>query len=432
MTRLMRQTLLTSIAAASALLLLLFLANRELTRDPVRPDDLGELAAWLSHHPADWLAASAITDRSLDSALPLGRRVALWRSSHMLAAHLAPLRTNPTAGFVRAGLFHWYELGAAERRAVLAAAAPLLRDPAIFAALHRPLWELTHDLGYLQRSAPPTINALSMLRELAVSSGNFDAYRNLRAAMREGRMNEFRAKRSTVTVAELMAILPQPITESDEPLVRAILEEIDRRPFDLQTFDLQNRGGRVEELALYAIRHDVKPLTALAPLIEHVGKLTNPTRARLALALGDRNAAMRVELTTGMVNAAEWGPYLLERASFEEREGQPALAARYRLRATVADRPAVNVWTNVCGVAELCSSVFRIHDGPLHFRASVVQSDQIAPYLEVYLDDKLVMEGEVRDGKTFAVDAAPGPHRTEVRLVNRTMRNGAQRRVRLS
>ena len=427
MTRTMRQTLLTSVAAASALLFLLFLANRDLALDAIRPDDLGELAGWLSHHPADWLAASAITDRSLDSALPLQRRVALWRSSHMLAAHLAPLRTNPTAGFVRAGLFHWYELGTAERRAVLAAAAPLLRDPAIFAALHRPLWELTHDLGYLQRSAPPTINALTMLRELAVSGGNFGAYRNLRAALRDGRMNEFRAKRATATVAELIDILPQPITESDEPLVRAILEEIDRRPFDLQTM-----GGRVEELALYAIRHDVKPLTALAPLVEHDDTLTTHPRARLALALGDRNAAMRVELTTAMVNAAEWVPYLLERAAFEERQGQPALAARYRLRATVAERPAVNVWTNVCGVAELCTSVFRIHDGPLKFKVSVVQSDQTAPYVEVYLDDKLVMEGEVLDGKTFDIEAAPGPHRTEVRLVNRTMRNGAQRRVRLS
>jgi hypothetical protein len=173
-------------------------------------------------------------------------------------------------------------------------------------------------------------------------------------------------------------------------------------------------------------------LTALAPFVDRVGNLTNPTRARLALALGDRDAAMRVELTTAIVNAAEWIPYLLERAAFEERNGQPALAARYRLRATVADGPAANVWTNTCGAAELCSTVFRIHDGPLQFRASVAQSDEIPPYLEVYLDDVLVMEGEVRDEKTFAVDAAPGPHRTEVRLVNRTMRNGTQRRVRLS
>jgi hypothetical protein len=427
MRRVVRQTLLTSVAASSALLFLLFLANLDLTRDPLRPDDLDGLSKWLTHHPADWLAASAITDRSLDSALPLQRRVALWRSSYLLAAHLAPLRTNPTAGFVRAGLFHWYELGAAERRSILAAAAPLLHDPSIFASLHRPLWELTHDLGYLRRSAPQTIHALSMLRELAITGGDFAEYRELRAAMRDRRMSDFQAKRATATVAELIDILPRPITDSDEPLVRAILEEIDRRPFDAQTM-----GGRVEDLALYAISHDVKPLTALAPFVESVGNLTNPTRARLALALGDRNGAMRVELTTAMVSAAEWIPYLLERAAFEERNGQPALAARYRLRATVADQPASNVWTNTCGANELCATVSRMHDGPLHFRASVAQSDEIPPYLEVYLDDVLVMEGEVREAKPFAVDAAPGPHRTEVRLINRTMRNGTQRRVRLS
>ncbi len=427
MTRVFRRTLLTSVAVSSALLLLLFLANLDLTRDPVRPENFEGIASWLAHHPADWLAASAITDRSLDSTLPLRQRVALWRSSHILAAYLAPLRTNPTAGFVRAGLFHWYELGTADRQAVLETAAPLLRDPSIFGALHRPLWELTHDLRYLRRSAPQTIHALSMLRELAIASGNFAEYRELRAAMRDRRMSDFRAKRATATVAELIDILPRPITDSDEPLVRAILAEIDRRPFDVHTM-----GGRVEELALYAIAHDVKPLTALAPFVDRVGNLTHPTRARLALALGDRDGAMRVELTTAMVNAAEWTPYLLERAAFEERNGQPALAARYRLRATVAGGPAANVWTNTCGTAELCATVSRIHDGPLQFRASVAQSDEIPPYVEVYLDDVLVMEGEVREEKTFAVDAAPGPHRTEVRLINRTMRNGTQRRVRLS
>jgi hypothetical protein len=427
MTRPVRQTVLTLIAVSSALLLVLFLANFDLTREPQRPDDLDGLAAWLARHPADWLAASAITDRSLDSERSLPQRVALWRGSHRLAMYLAPLRTNPTAGFVRAGLFHWYELGPADRKAVLDSAAPMLRDPSVFAALQRPLWELTHDLGYLRRSAPTTINALSMLRELALSSGDFAGYRELRAALRDRRMSDFRAKRGSATVAELIEILPQTITESDEPLVRAILEEIDRRPFDPQTM-----GGRIEDLALYAISHDAKPLTALAPLVDRVGKLSNPTRARLAVALGDRDAAMRVELTTSMVNTVEWIPYLLERAAFEDREGQPALAARYRLRATVAEGPAANVWTNVCGTDELCSSVFRIHDGPLQFQASVAQSDQIPPYLEVYVDDALVMEGEVRDERTFAVNAAPGPHRTEVRLVNRTMRNGTQRRVRLS
>jgi len=382
-TRVMRQSLLMSIAALSFLLLLLFLANFDLTRDPRRPEDLDGLAIWLAHHPADWLAASAITDRSLDSALPLQRRVAMWRSSYILAAYLAPLRMNPTAGFVRAGLFHWYELGTADRKAVLEAAAPMLRDPTIFAALHRPLWELTRDLGYLRRSAPRTINALWMLRELALASGDFAEYRELRGALRDARMNEFRARQATATVAELIDILPQPITADDEPLIRAILEEIDRRPFEPHSM-----GARVEDVALYAIRHDVKPLTALAPLVDRV--------------------------------------------AFEVRNGQPALAALYRTRAIVANAPAANVWTNACGVAELCTSVFRIHDGPLQFKLSVAQSDEIAPYVEVYLDDVLVAEGEVRDEKTFSLDAGPGPHRTEVRLVNRTMRNGTQRRVRLS
>ncbi|MDP9190982.1 MAG: hypothetical protein M3P06_04685 [Acidobacteriota bacterium] len=427
MTRAVRQTLLVSISVMSLLLLLLFFVNFDLTHDPKPPTDFDELAKWIADHPADWMAISAMTDRSLDSPLPLQQRVALWRSGHRLATYLAPLRTNPTAGFVRAGLFHWYELGAAERKEVLAAAAPLLREPANFSALHRPLWELTRDLGYLRRSAPKTTNALWMLSNLAIASGDFAEYRELRAVQHDARMNDFRVRRASGTVAELIHILPRPIAGSDEPLVRAILEEIDRRPFDLSTM-----GGRVEELALFAIRHNVRPLTALAPLVDRVGTLSNPTRARLALALGDRNAAMRVELSTAVNSASEWIPYHLERAAFEQRNGNPSLAALYRTRATVAEGPVANVWTNACGRSELCTSVFRVHDGPFQFRLSVAQSDEIPPYVEVYVDDVLVTEGEVRDEKTFSVDAAPGIHQTEVRLVNRAMRNGAQRRVRLS
>jgi hypothetical protein len=427
MTRTARQRLLVSISVTSSLLLLLFFVNFDLTRDPQAPTDFDGLARWVAAHPADWMAISAITDQSLDSPFPLPQRVALWRSGHLLATYLAPLRTNPTAGFVRAGLFHWYELGAAERKEVLAAAAPLLREPANFSVLHRPLWELTRDLGYLRRSAPKTTHALGMLTSLAITGGDFAAYRELRAAMRDAEMNDFRAKRTTATVAELINILPRPIAGSDEPLVRAILEEIDRRPFDPQTM-----GGRLEDLTLFAIRHNVKPLTALSPLVDRVGPLSNPTRARLALALGDRAAAIRVELTTAVVSAPEWIPYHLERAEFEQKNGEPALAALYRTRATVAEAPVANVWTNACGRAELCTSVFRIHDGPLRFRLAVTQSDEIPPYVEVYVDDVLMAEGEVRDEKTFKVDASPGMHQTEVRMVNRTMRNGAQRRVRLS
>ncbi|HEV7763703.1 MAG TPA: hypothetical protein VGQ76_01760 [Thermoanaerobaculia bacterium] len=427
MTRFGRQIALASVVTATALLLALFLTNPRLLQDPKRPTEFDGVVAWIAAHPADWLAASAITDQSLDSSLPLPQRIALWRNSYALARYLAPLRTNPTAGFVRGGLFHWYELGPDDRKAVLAAAAPMLADPVVFAAMHRPLWELTRDLTYLRRAAPRSINALWMLRELAITSGDFAGYRDLRTALAQARMDEFRAKRARATVEELLAIPPHPITGEDEPLVRAILEDIERRPFDVE-----HMGNRLEEIALFAIRHDVKPLAALAPLVDIQGKLSNPARARLAIALGDRAGATRVELTAGIVTNAEWMPYNLERAAFEEHHGDNAVAALYRSRALVPEKPPIDVWTNTCSGNELCTSVFRTHDGPLTFNVAVSQSDQIPPYLEVYVDDVLLAEGEVRGERTFTLNASPGPHRTEVRLVNRFTRNGTQRRARLS
>jgi hypothetical protein len=416
-------------ATLSLLLLALFLANLELIQDPERPEELEPLAAWLVEHPADWLAASAISDHSLDSPLPLQRRTALWRNSYALALYLAPLRPNPTAGFVRAGLFHWYELQPADRQAVLAAAAPMLRDPAVFGSLHRPLWELTRDLGYLRRAAPRTINALSMLRDLATASGDFAEYRELRSALGTLRVELFRAKRATATIAELTEILPRTLSDTDAPLVQGILEEMDRRPFDVE-----HMGGRMDEIALFAIRHELQPLTAMAPFVELAGKLSNPTRARLAIALGNRAAATRLELLSGITSTAEWIPYHLERAAFEEKQGDRALAVMYRTRATVADVPR-DVWANLCGRDELCTSVTREHTAPLEFTLSVAQSDEIPPYVEVYRDDVLVAEGEVRDQKTFTIEAGEStgrPYRTEVRLVNRFTRSGIQRRVRLS
>lgn len=414
------------VAVLSALLLALFVTNLDLAENPKRPPELAPLATWIARHPADWLAASAITDRSLDSALPLERRVALWRSSYAIAHYLAPLRPNPTAGFVRAGLFHWYELGPDDRKTVLASAEPMLRDPAIFASLHRPLWELTRDLKYLRRAAPKTVGALWMLRELAIASGDFAEYRELRTALVDVRMEVFHAKRSTATIGELTEILPQTLSDADVPLVRAILEEIDKRPFDVE-----HMGTRMEDIARFAIRHELQPLSALTPFLELQGKLSNPTRARLAVALGNRAAATRMELLTGMTSTAEWIPYHLERAAFEEKHGERALATMYRTRATVADVPR-DVWTNLCGRDELCTSVFREHTGPLAITLSVAQSDEIAPYVEIYRDDVLVAEGEVRDQKTFNVTAEAGEtYRTEVRLVNRYTRSGTQRRVRL-
>lgn len=422
MTHMVRQIVLAFAIALALLLLVLFLANPALTRDAERPAELQPLATWLAEHPADWLAASAISDQSLDSALPLERRVALWRSSYALAHYLAPLRPNPTAGFVRAGLFHWYELSSADRQTLLVAAQPMLREPRVFASLHRPLWELTRDLGYLRRSAPKSIDALWMLRDLAIASGDFAEYRELRDALLTLRLELFAATRSKATIQELADLLPRNISDAYAPLVRGILEEIDRRPFDVE-----HMGNRMDEIAQFAIRHDLQPLAALKPFLELQGKLSNPTRARLAIALGDRGSATRLELLSGITNTPEWIPYHLERAAFEEKQGDPAVAAMYRTRATVPDAPR-DVWTNLCGRDELCTSVFREHAAPLQFKLSVAQSDEIAPYVEIYRDDELVAEGLVEGEQTFTIPAG----RTEVRLVNRFTRNGIQRRVRVS
>lgn len=429
MTRAARQALLTIAGGASLVLLLIFLTNLDYAKDPERPQELPQLAWWLSQHPADWLAASAVTDRSLDSELPLDRRVALWRSSYAIAHYLAPRRPNPSAGFVRAGLFHWYELSEKDRTTVLEAAEPMLSDPAVFASMHRPLWELTRNLTFLRRAAPKTIDALWMLRELALASGDFAEYRELRSALADVRMQTFQAKRATATIEELANLLPRTLSDGDVPLVKGILEEIDRRPFDLA-----HMGNRMEEIAIFSIRHEVQPLTALKPYVDLPAKLSNPTRARLAIALGDRAGATRVELLTGITASPEWVEYHLERAAFETKQGDTVMAAMYRRRAAVADSQA-DQWTNLCARDELCTSVFREHAGPLHFTLSIAQSDEIAPYVEIYRDDVLVDEGTVTDSRTFHIAADPQDgreSRTEVRLVNRYTRSGTQRRLRLS
>src|SRR5687768_4897068 len=147
MRRRARRIFLAAIATMLAATLVLVLANRDLVHDHKAPADATGMAAWLAKHPADWLTATSLTEAALDSPAP--RRFELWRASYALARTIAPRTPSSMIAFVRGGLFHWYELSAADRKAVLAAAAPLMRDPQIFAELNRPLWELTHDMSWL-------------------------------------------------------------------------------------------------------------------------------------------------------------------------------------------------------------------------------------------------------------------------------------------
>jgi hypothetical protein len=243
-------------------------------------------------------------------------------------------------------------------------------------------------------------------------------------------MQQFLRARPAAPIGDLLMMLPRKIDTGDEPLVRGILEEIDRRPFDIQQMN-----GRIEDLAEYAVDHHVQPLTGLAPLVETTGKLPDARRARLALALGDRAAATRIELTGSVPGVAEWIRYHQERAAYEKHNGDETAAAIQRQRATLGVKPppaGTREWTGLCSADEICSSATTTHSAPLRVTLSVVQSDEVPPYVEIYVDDALVHEGEVRGTRTFNVGAGPSPQTTEIRIANPRTRGGIQRRLRLT
>jgi hypothetical protein len=423
MTRYARQLALSATIAVSTVLLVLFLAS-DLTGEPQPPEDAPALARWVAERPADWLAASALTDRSLDSDLP--RRRELWLASHAHAEQLAPRRPNTAAGFVRAGLFHWHELAPAERKVVLDVAATLMNEPRVFEQMYASLWQLTRDFAYLRRIAPKTMHAAGALRDLAVANGLFAEYRELRATERTLRMQAFTERRKELPVRDLLSFLPARLDTGEIPMLEAILEELHERAFDpLQA------PGRMDDVAAFAIAHDLQPLVGLTTFVEVPNVLRDVTRARLALALGNRTAAARIELTTAVVGAKEWIPYYRERAEHEVAQGNTGLAAAYRDREAFTARGESGNWSGLCG-EELCTSAFREHEGALSIPLSVTQTDEVPLYVEVYVDDALQEEGEVRDERTFALDTGLGRHRVEVRLVNPRTRNGIQRRARLS
>lgn len=395
MTRTTRQAILGAIAMLLAALLSLFLANPRVAKDPAPPSDLAPMAAWMARHPADWLTAAEITDAALDSNVP--KRRELWRASYALSSQLAPRLRNPAAAFVRAGLFHWYELGAADRRAVLDAAAPLLRDQQIFNEMYAPLWQLTRDFDYLVRNAPETLNALDSLRTLAATKGLFAEYRAMRAEAARQRLATFERTHASLAPHELPSLLPRDLTTDDERLIVRILQELHRRSYDTAHF-----GEPTAAMIDYAIAHHLQPLEGLLPFVEAANVIPDETRARLARSLGRPDEADMIEM----------GSVAVERVP--------------------SSRPE---WQGTCGPAELCGVAGTLIDwkgGTLEIGADVVQSDQIPPYVEIFADDERVAEGEITHAQRFAIPLAPGLHRLKVQLINPAIASGVQRRVRLS
>jgi hypothetical protein len=392
MSRLRRQILLAVTALVMLAMLLACAAMPANLRDPNRPSEVGELTRWLADHPADWQAASALSMRALDADAPNRRQ--LWQRSHAHAQRLAPGRLNGPTSFVRGGLFHWYELGEADRAEILEVAAPMLRDPTFFTNMHKPLWELTRDLDYLRRNAPATDDAIVRLREIAVMNGLFADYRALRDALARQRLAEFEAERDRLTAVELIRLLPSPLTREDEPLVRGVLDQLQRRPLDASSaVSVHERGA---DLADFAIRNNLRPLEGLEVLVE-TREVPVATRARLAAALGRTKDARAI-------------------AAVEPRQ------------------TASTQWEGTCG-RDVCYSALATiaADRAITIDVAVVQNDEVPPYVEIYVDDERAAEGPVEDTRRFMMPVrSPGQHRVEVRLANPLTRNRIQRRIRLS
>jgi hypothetical protein len=351
------------------------------------------LAARIARHPADWEAASALTEVALDSRLE--NRIALWRGAYEHAALLAPERTDPANAFARAAFFHWSELPANDQQEALDAFAPLLRDEGLFSRMAKPLFELTGDLSLLRNAHPSTRYAIGIVMDLALANGFFDDYRKLRTEMERRVSDDFAARKHTDTPAELIARFPAPPYHDDaEPLIAALLQELHRRPLD----DNPGRVAVVDGIVDYALRHGLGPLDGLEVITRKPDSASMPTRIKLARKLGLTHLAVQ-----------------LETASFDAR------------RVTAADTD----WQGLCD-NDICHRAWRMIEAGHGVALSVqtVQSDNVPAYVEIYVDDVRLAEGEVGPKHDFTVPVrAPGDHRVEVVLANPMTRNGFSRRI---
>lgn len=391
MTPASRRFALAITAALTLTLLIVFLAKPSIGRDAIRPREADALARWIADHPADWLGASIMADRALDTNTE--RRHELRLASYKHALRLAPRRPNATAAFIRGGLFHWYELGEADRKEVLRATAPMLGDRVFFTQMHRPLWNLTRDLTWLRAHAPHTDDAIIALRDLAATNGLFADYRALRSALARKRLKTFQAGKGKLSAVELILLMPIPITRDDETLVRGVLEALHHQPLEASNAARVHERGA--DLAEFAIRNGITPLDGLEVLIE-TREISAEKRARLARALGRDDIARSI----GAREAVQSGQ-----------------------------------WLGTCGVNELCSVATTTMTAATEITidVAVVQTDEVPAYIELYVDDERVAEGPVEDTHRFKVPVkTAGTHRVEVRLANPHTRNQFQRRVRLS
>lgn len=371
----------------------IYLAVRPNSEPPPLPEDPIALARHLRAHPADWRAASALSEHALDAHVR--NRFALWHAAHDVAMHLAPRRDAPRMELAREAFFHWQELTPADRRAALDLVAPLLRDAPTFFSMAKPLFDLTGDMAMLRRWNPGTPETLEFVRNLAAINGHFADYRELRAEVTRSRTANFRARLPRLAPDDIVeALPPAPYSTDDEPLLRDALAELHRRPLT----DDPRRPAELDALAEYALRHRLQPLDGIDAVVRMPGAVSDLTRYRLAQTLGMNAAAYDIRI-------AAKAPLTEPRGTWQHLRDDGAVNGR--------------AWID------------REMRGPSSITVETVKSDEVPPYVEIYLDEARVAEGEVARSRTFAVPAAPGLHRLEVRVANPLTRNAAPRLVRI-
>jgi hypothetical protein len=358
--------------------------------------DARVLAARIAQHPTDWPAASALAEVALDTRLE--NRDLLWHAAYEQSALLAPERNDSANAFVRAGFFHWTELSEGERQEVLSACAGLLRDPAFFSRMALPVFELTGDLSFLQRSGPQTADTTAGLISFALPNGRFADYRALRSRQQEQRVTEFMAQLHTSTPEELIARFPAPPYHTDaEPLIRSLLDELHQRPLS----ENPNRAAVVDSVIDYALRHNLGPLDGLEVISRTPDAASVQTRIKLARQLG-----------------------------LKERTAQLEIGSSDPRRVSPNDYD----WQGLCQT-DICAHAWRNIDAGRHIALTIetTKTDDVPAYVLIYVDDALSAEGEVGPKRDYVLPVEyQGAHRIEVALVNPTTRNQSERRVHIA
>ena len=388
------RTLLWIICAAMLASLGLFVLDEPREDPDPLPRESAQLARRLALSPTDWRAASAISEQALDGDSP--DRVETWREAAAFAAQLAPHQEAARAGYVRAGLFHWDELGEADRRAVLVTLAPTLHTPANFYRLAGPLFELTGDLSLLRREQPHTVDTIAGLSWLAVMNGRFEDYRQLRRELVEARTHALISQLDNLSPSQIVVALPPHLTTDDQPMVLAALKALQKQPLEVDC----GRADLLDHLIDYAVGHNL-PLGGLKLAIREKIWASPFQRAELARALGD--VATAQEIDPGGVRPPAGGEIaVVNRAS----------------------------WSGFCG-PDVCSRVTAEATGPLSVTIEAVGGDEVPPYVECYVDDARVWENAITGKMTIPLVPAGG-HRVEIMLANPQTRNRGERRIRIS